>query len=96
MGASAPVDPSPISTTNEFSPEWSGSQCALYRRVYLFMMANQQAFRHPAGPMLGLAHWQTICHNAAFACAEFIETDDLTITGEGGEILASTPHPLVS
>jgi len=73
--------------------DWTDEQGELFALVYRFMAANQDAFRHPHTSELPVEEWNTICHNAAFTAAEFMETDDLTVSDiETGAVLAVTPR----
>lgn len=71
--------------------EWTEAQNALFVRVYRFMIGNQSAVRHPKCFEISPAHWQTICHNAAWTAAEMLETDDLTVLdADTEEVVASS------
>lgn len=71
--------------------EWTDEQNQLFVRVYRFMIANQSGVRHPDSQEIAPAQWQTICHNSAWAAAEMLETDDLTILDtETEQVIASS------
>jgi len=72
--------------------EWTEEQREMFSHVFRFMLMNQRAIKHPESPDLQDEQWRTICHNAAWAAAEFMECDELTITDlDTGTIMASTP-----
>ena len=68
---------------------WSISQIAVFTRTYRFMLQNQFAFHHPGAPILSDEHWGTVCHNAAWTAAEFMECELLTIMDEDMVFAAS-------
>ena len=73
--------------------DWTDEQGELFALVYRFAVANQDAIRHPRTREIPMEEWATICHNAAFTAAEFMETDDLTVSDlETGAVLAVTPR----
>lgn len=77
--------------------DWTDEQNDMFVKLYRFMIGNQQAIRHPRAAEVTQEHWQTICHNAAWSAAEFMDTDDLTIIDAGTEIvLAQSPKGLNS
>jgi hypothetical protein len=77
--------------------EWTEEQNTMFVRLYRFLMANQYAVRHPRSPEIIQEHWQTICHNAAWSAAEFMDTDELTIIdSDTEEVLAQSPRGLNS
>lgn len=77
--------------------EWTAEQNAMFVKVYRFLIANQPAVKHPSAPMASEEHWQTICHNAAWTAAEFMDTDDLRVIDlDTEEVLAQSPQGLNS
>jgi hypothetical protein len=81
----------------ETPEDWTAEQSQLYGRVLRFMVANQEAFRHPDGPILRPEHWQTVCHNAAWTAADLLDSESLRIIdGDTGAIVAQSPEMLNS
>lgn len=77
--------------------DWTDEQNAMYVKLYKFMLTNQDAIRHPKSSELPHEEWQTICHNAAWGAAEFLDTDDLTIIDtETEQVIAASPKGLNS
>lgn len=72
--------------------DWTDEQRAMFSRVFRFMMGNQYAFCHPGMAEVAPEHWKTLSNNAAWAAAEFMETEELTIVDlQTGHTIASTP-----
>lgn len=72
------------------TPEhWTAAQISVFTRTCRFMAQNQFAFHHPGAPLLSVEHWQTVCHNAAWIAAEFLECETLAILDEDAVFAAS-------
>ena len=77
--------------------DWTDEQNAMFVKLYKFMVRSQAAIRHPDSPEVPAEQWQTICHNAAWSAAEFVDADDLTIIDADTEqVLAHSPKGLNS
>lgn len=75
----------------ELSDRWTEAQKRIYGRVFRFMQANPKAQCHPDTAPLPDNEWETICHNAAWLAAEFLEEGELKIVdSETGDVVAET------
>jgi len=73
--------------------EWTEEQREMFSHVFRFMVMNQRSMIHPQTPEIPDDQWLTVCHNAAWAAAEFMECDELNIIDlNTGMIMASTPR----
>lgn len=83
--------------TDNLPDEWTVEQFELFLRVYKFMSVSMVAMCHPLFPGMEHEHWNTICHNAAFAAAELRDTDSLRIIDlETEATIAESPGALNS
>lgn len=77
--------------------EWTDEQNVTFMRLYRFMLANQSQMNHPRCIPMSAEHWQTVCHNAAYLAAEFLEHDDIRILDADTEaLIAWSPQALDS
>lgn len=75
----------------EPSAHWTDEQKRIYGRVFRFMSANATSMRHPQSADIPADQWETVCHNAAWLAAEFLEPGDLVIRDvDTDEVIAST------
>lgn len=80
--------------TAEVSARWNEAQRRIYGRVYRFMVLNQRSACHPDQAHLPADQWDTICHNAAWLAAEFIEAGEITFRDMDGEVVATSKDHL--
>lgn len=52
--------------------DWTVEQNVVFSRLYRHMVSNQAVFAHPEAPTLTAPHWQTICWNASWMAASFV------------------------
>lgn len=82
---------------DELPDDWEPSQKILFTRLYTFVVTNQAGIRHPDAPLLSDPHWNSVAHNVAFAAAEFLENEAISIVDqETMEVIAESPGRLDS
>ena len=50
--------------------KWSPNARKTFESLFSFMLANQDLFKHPEGPIMHEKHWKTTCWNAAWIAAD--------------------------
>jgi hypothetical protein len=84
-------------TPRDRPDDWSEQQKSIYTKVFKFMVTNRDGCVHPSSTEIPHEHWNTICHNAAYLAAEFLDCETLTILdSDTNEVVASSPRVLNS
>lgn len=82
---------------DQLPEDWTDSQGKLFVKLYKFMLQNQGTFMHPQAPTLAQECWNTVCHNAAWAAANFSNDEEMTILDtETNEVLIESAKGLDS
>lgn len=53
--------------------KWSPNARDMFEDLYTTMLANQDLYRHPKGPIMHEEHWKTTCWNAAWTAADMYD-----------------------
>lgn len=71
--------------------DWTVEQNVVFSRLYRHMVSNQPVFTHPDAPKHEDAHWKTVCWNASWMAASFMNMEQVPFihVDEDGAVLGA-------
>jgi hypothetical protein len=71
--------------------DWTLAQNVVFSRLFRHMIGNQAVFTHPDAAEIEPDHWRTVCWNASWMAASFINMEQVPFThvDDDGNILGA-------